>query len=118
MFTNGDNTVRVAGFRPGQQGIYDTYQFSLINLSGKTHDFAYAVPAGLVPATIVRDLLQLFKQKLWFVVYLKEARGVQSIFTIKEPKQPQNELWDLAQKLTPQTAKHYKELTGESVLIH
>jgi len=113
--TTGDNTVRIAGFRQGVQGIYDIYQFTVVNLKGEVHGFCYAVPAGLVPGQLVRDLLELRRRRLWFVVYLKQgAKGLLNIHTIKEPRQPQNECWHIAQKVIRQTPRTLKELTGES----
>lgn len=89
----GDNTVRVAGFHKIPDGIYDQYQFNFINQAGYTHALAYNVPAGTIPPRLVRDLLELRKRNLWFVVYFKEKNRQLMIHTIKEPKLPQNELW-------------------------
>jgi hypothetical protein len=95
--TTGDNTVRIAGYAKGRDGIYDQYRFNLINLDGYTQSFAYNVPAGsFAPPRIVRDLLELRKKKLWFTVYLKEKARMLVIVTIKEPKSHQSELWEMA----------------------
>ena len=113
--TTGDNTVRIAGFHKGIQGIYDVYQFNVVNLRGDVHGFAYAVPAGTAPASIVKDLLELRRRRLWFVLYLKMgARGLLQIHTIKEPREPQAQCWKDAQKVIKQTPRTLKELTGES----
>lgn len=112
--TTGDNTIRVAGLKQGVQGIYDVYQFNTVNLKGETHGFAYCVPAGCVPGQLVRDLVELMKRKLWFVVYLKDNGRLLQIHTIKEPHMPQNELWRIAQKVIKQSPREYRRLTGES----
>lgn len=90
----GDNTVRIAGFHKVPSGIYDQYQFNFINLSGYTHAIAYNVPAGsIAPPRLVRDLLELRKRNLWFVIYLREKNGQLMIHTIKESRLSQAELW-------------------------
>jgi hypothetical protein len=94
--TTGDNTVRVAGFHKVPSGIYDQYQFNFINQAGYTHAIGYNVPAGVIPPRIVRDLLELRRRKLWFVIYLREKNRMLMIHTIKEPKVPQAELWHFA----------------------
>jgi|ERR1700741_5580262 len=100
MIRSGDNTIRVAGLRMGRKSIYDVYQFNFINLSGHTHEIAYAVGAGsLVPPKIVRDLLELRRLGLWFVAYFKEVNKKLAIHTIKESPRPQNELWSIAKKV-------------------
>lgn len=95
----GDNTVRVAGYHKVPNGIYDCYQFEFINRAGYTHSINLGVPAGVVPPRIVRDLMELRKKNLWFVIYLKEKCGKLMIHTIKEPKVSQAELWDGAKNL-------------------
>lgn len=96
----GDNNVRIAGYDKGRDGIYDQYRFNLINVDGHTQRFAYNVPAGsFAPPRIVRDLLQLRKQNLWFTVYLQERNKMLCILTIKEPKICQAELWNMAKKV-------------------
>lgn len=112
MISAGDNTIRVAGLRRGRETIYDIYQFNVVNLKGEVHGFCYKVPAGTQPGGLVKDLLALHRAKLWFTVYLKEKNGLLSIFTIKEPKRPQNELWSEAQKVIPQTARTLRELVN------
>jgi hypothetical protein len=99
MISPGDNTVRVAGFKKGPFSIYEAYQFNLINLKGHTKGFCYAVPAGVRPPSIVRDLLELRERNLWFIIYLKEVGRELAIQTIKEPRAPQNELWKMAKKV-------------------
>lgn len=100
MIRLGDNTVRIYAFRNGRSGIYDVYQFGVINLDGKTAGFCYKVPAGtVVLPRIVRDLLELKRLDFWFTVYLKEHNGLLTIFTIKEPKLAQSEYWHLAKKV-------------------
>jgi hypothetical protein len=112
----GDNTIRVASVKTGVQGIYDVYQFNTVNLKGEIHGFCYAVPAGCKPGQLVRDLQELHKRKLWFIVYLKDNGRMLQIHTIKEPRPPQNELWHIAQKVFPQTPREYKRLTNENLV--
>ena len=97
----GDNTVRVSGLKRGQDGIYDVYQFTLANLSGDLVGFAFKTPAGVGVTGIVRDLMRLRKENLWFTAYLRESHGMLRIFSIKEPRLSQEELWSLSKKLTP-----------------
>lgn len=115
--STGDNTLRVAGVRKGIQGIYDVYQYSVVNLRGDVDGFCYAVPAGTHPPSIVRDLEVLRQKNLWFIAYLKDNGRMLQIHTIKEPKMPQDECWHIAQKVLPQTPRRYKELTGSKSLV-
>jgi hypothetical protein len=97
----GDNTVRVFGLRKAVQGIYDVYQFEVVNLYGKTHGFAYAVPAGsTVLPQLVTDLRRLQQLNIWVTVYLKEVKRQLAIQSIKEPKTPQGELWEITNGTT------------------
>jgi hypothetical protein len=97
----GDNTLRVAGVKRGRTGIYDVYQFTLVNLTGTVTGFCFKIPAGTLVTGIVRDLDLLRKEKLWFTAYLKETNKMLAIVTIKEPRMAQQECWSLAGKLTP-----------------
>ena len=118
MILPGDNTLRVNKAVKGHRSIYDIYQFDVINLKGDTHGFCYQVPAGTRPYQLVRDLIELNKRNLWFMAYLKEVNNLLAIHTIKEPREPQAELWKFAQKYKRQTPREYKRLTGESLLVH
>ncbi len=74
------------------RNVYDALRFHAVNLITEEVEFAFLIPVGSKPASIIRDLFYCNHTKNWMDCRLVEKKRVLAIAEMKEVKNSQAEL--------------------------